>query len=171
MSGTTGREALCLPVSDLGTDYGVRTDEHRLNARRESKCPPPQKKSPNFPVMGLAVYTAETTHDPAYFPSASCTTLFPPRPQSPYPCGEAEGEQKPFFFQLKSIVIETARATTGHLLCLLYQKHPLGQSQQTLRACVCGCAPTHTLHRLPRGADGRRGNVLVFFGLSAPFGC
>lgn len=76
-----------------------------------------------------------------------------------YPCGEAEGEQKPFI--LKSIVIETARATTGHLLCLLYQKHPLGQSQQTLCACVWGCMPTHTLHRLPRGADGRRGNILV----------
>lgn len=68
-------------------------------------------------------------------------------------CGEAEGEQKPLFFQLKSIVIETARATTGHLLCLLYQKHPLGQSQQTLRACVGARPPTHYIDYLEEQMD------------------
>lgn len=102
--------------------------------------------------MGLAVYIAETTHDPAYFPSASCTTLFPPRPQSPI-CVEKPKENKSLFFQLKSIVIETARATTGHLLCLLYQKHPLGQSQQTLRACVGARPPTHYIDYLEEQMD------------------
>ncbi len=62
----------------------------------------------------------------------------------------AGGEQKPF--QPKNSVIET-EWVTGHLLCLLYQKHPLGQSQQTqcvckcvhtrVCVCVCVCTPTH----------------------------
>ena len=61
----------------------------------------------------------------------------------PFGFGEstAAGEQKPF--QPTSSVIVTEWAM-GHLLCLLYQKHPLGHSQRAQCVRVCVCVRPHT---------------------------
>lgn len=104
------------------------TDKLRLNTHSESQNVP--SNHPIFPGQDsqcLKWYTISS-----YLSSTPCTTFsFSVCMFSLYfslsSVRVQQVENKSLFNQ-KNSVIET-ECVTGHLLCLLYQKHPLGQSQ------------------------------------------
>lgn len=131
LSGTTGASLPACQLSEQRrwTDNSSRADwTHRAS----------QHELQNHTLSQTVWLSVLLSRYQLHFCGPSCTRVkysqkVPPPPHSRciiclFSCGDglSKGGQRPF--QLRSIVIETLKAT-GHLLCLLYYKQPLGQSR------------------------------------------